>query len=380
LRISGKSYIDGMGIREVCVEFDRVIRDVRSQCIPDLKLRDDELLLPGSIDLHVHVRGLKLSYKEDVSTATSEAVYGGVTLIGDMPNTDPYLNTVEAVTQKLREMERSRTDFVVYAGVGRETERIDRLPIAGYKVFPEDLEKPELKDVVSSSKLKILHPEIPLSLHGDRSMRMEWQELAAVRMIHGRFHVTHCTTNFTVELSKTMGFTTDLTPHHLLLEERDCLTKVNPPIRNLEIRRSLWNSLWTADAMVSDHAPHAYHEKRSHQDLCPPGIAGVSFTTPFIYSLVFSGAMELSRGVHLLSTGPARILNLSMGRIAENYVANFTVVRKENWRYSTSFSKVTQTPFDGYPLLARVSQTIVEGKVAFDGDEVYPVRGVNAVV
>ncbi|MBW9141246.1 MAG: dihydroorotase [Candidatus Aramenus sp.] len=372
--IKGKLYLGE--VVEGCVEFDRKIKSIKKECKPDLYY-PDSIILPGSIDMHVHVRGMQLSYKETVATATSEAVYGGVTVVVDMPNTQPYINTHERVLERIREFENfSRTDFGVYSGVTSDA-RVDGDPIAGYKVFPEDLEKPELEMVLSSNKLKVLHPELPISNKVLRESRLLWQEIASLYLVRGKVHVTHATSLETIRLAKSLGFTTDVTPHHLLLEERDCMTKVNPPLRDKTERNKLLRALFEVDAVVSDHAPHTAKEKELPFEICPPGIAGVSFVTPFVYTLFKKGVLSLERTVELVSKNQARILGIKAGEIKEGYVANFTVISFNTWRYSTKFSKVTQTPFDGYPLEAKVTATIVEGKVAYDGETVYPIRGMN---
>lgn len=367
---------------EGCIHFDRRIKEIRKDCKPDLQFPSSAIIFPGSIDMHVHTRGLELLYKETVITATSEAVYGGVTTLFDMPNTKPYLNTVENITKKLKEFENySRTDYGVYAGVPKD-EKVDNMPIVGYKVFPEDLEREELNNVFKSTKLKVLHSELPLSIKQFRNLRQLWQELAAIYLVKGRFHITHCTSLETIMLAKRLGFTTDFTPHHLLVDgERNCLTKVNPPIRDAITRRKLINAIFEADAIASDHAPHTSQEKSEPYELCPPGIAAISFTTSFIYSLAKREILSLKRAVELLAKNPARILGLSnYGEIKEGFVANFTVIDfSKGWRYHTRYSKVVHTPLDYYSLDVSVHSTIVEGKVAYDGEEVYPVRGVNAV-
>ncbi len=361
---------------EGCVEFDRKVKSIKKECRPDLYF-PNSIVLPGSIDMHVHVRGMQLSYKETVTTATSEAAYGGVTLVVDMPNTQPYINTHERVVERIREFENySRTDFGIYSGVTSDA-RVDNDPIAGYKVFPEDLEKEELQWVLSSSKLKVLHPELPMSNKVLRESRLMWQEIASLYFVRGRVHVTHATNLETVRIAKSMGFTVDVTPHHLLLEEKDCLTKVNPPLRDKTERNKLLRALFEADAVASDHAPHSAKEKGMPFELCPPGIAGVSFVTPFLYTLVKRGVLPLERAVDLVSKNQAKILGVRAGEIKEGYAANFTVISFETWRYSTRFSKVVETPFDGHQLDARVVATIVEGKVAYDGETVYPIRGMN---
>ncbi|MFP3346235.1 MAG: dihydroorotase [Sulfolobaceae archaeon] len=380
--IRGKTYYYGE-ITELCINIDRNIREIRKNCKPDIEFRPDELILPSSVDIHVHVRGARLSYKETVTSATSEAVYGGVGTVFDMPNTIPPVNTKERVIERLREFDLyARTNYGIYSGVTKEFEEVDKLPIAGYKIFPEDLEKEETKLILEKSKkLKILHPEIPLALTVDRRLRDKWMELASLYMVNGKIHITHITNLETLRLAKNLGFSTDITLHHMLVEgEKDCLSKVNPPIRDYKTRLELFLlGLYETDALASDHAPHTEREKSLPFDLCPPGIATVSFTTPFIYTLVFKGLLELNKAVKLLAENPAKITGIKAGEIKEGYSATFTIIKRESWRYSTKFSKVTQTPLDQFPLEAKVTNVIVEGKLAYDGETVYPIRGVNII-
>ncbi|MCH4814827.1 MAG: dihydroorotase [Saccharolobus sp.] len=381
LWIKGKAYLN-MEIKEVCINFDRRIKEIKSICKPDIDLPQGTLILPGAIDLHTHIRGLQLSYKEDVVSGTSEASYGGVTLIGDMPNTIPFVNTVETITTKLKEFEYySRVDYSVYSGVTKDFEKVDKLPIAGYKIFPEDLEKEETFEVLKSRKLKILHPEVPLALKGNRKLRLNiWYEIGALYYVkaYQNVHITHATNIRTVRLAKELGFTVDMTPHHLLVNgEKDCLTKVNPPIRDINERLWLLQAISEVDTIVSDHAPHASFEKLQPYEICPPGIAAVSFTVPFILTLVSKGIISIDRAVKLISTNPARILNIPYGEIKENNYANFTIIQFNDWRYSTKYSKVIETPLDGFPLNASVYMTIVQGKASNLEGEVFPVKGIN---
>ncbi|QKQ99552.1 dihydroorotase [Metallosphaera tengchongensis] len=373
--LKGKLYSSGELV-EGCIGFDRRIRQMKRECKPDLKLPEGSIIMPAGVDMHVHLRGLELSYKETVATATSEAVYGGVGVVVDMPNTLPVINSRSTIDMRLVELSNySRTDYGIYSGV--TSDKVDDMPIAGYKVFPEDLEREEISNVLGSNKLKVLHPEIPMSLRPGRGNRRLWQELASIYLVKGNFHVTHSTNLETVRIAKGHHFTTDLTMHHLLVEERDCLTKVNPPIRDTTERRRLISALFEVDAVASDHAPHSSREKELPYELCPPGIAGVSFNIPFIYTLAFRGVLTLSRAVELTTENPSKILGIDSGEFAIGKLANLVIIRKERWRYSTKFSKVIHTPLDGFPLDAAIFSTIVEGKVAYLDGDVYPVRGSN---
>lgn len=373
--IKGKIYL--RGLEEACVSFDRRIKEIRKECRPDLKLPSDSYVFPAGVDMHVHLRGLELSYKETIASGTSEAVYGGIGVVVDMPNTVPIINSVETIRLRLSELGNySRCDYGIYSGVTQD-KGVAKMPIAGFKVFPEDLER-DIQWILESPMVKVLHPEIPMSLRPGRHNRRLWQELASLYLVRGNFHVTHTTSLDTIKLAKRMGFSTDFTPHHLLVPgETDCLSKVNPPIRGKSERNSLLIALTEADAVASDHAPHSVKEKSFPIELCPPGIAAVSFTLPFIFTLALRGAITLGRAVELTSTNPSRILGIPAGEIAVGNLANFVIIRRERWRYSTTFSKMTHTPLDGFPLDATVYATIVEGKVAYQDGNVFPVRGSN---
>lgn len=377
-RIKGKILTDSGEIQEGCIEFARHIKWIRKDCVPDIEFGQGRLITPGAVDMHTHMRGAQVSYKEDVNTFTAEAVYGGITVTVDMPNTVPPINTRQRIMERIREFEEGRTDFGIYSGVGSED--VDDMPIAGYKIFPEDLESKDVMNVMKSTKLKILHPELPQSIREDRRLRGYWEELGSLYFLEGsKFHITHITGPNTARLAKGMGFTVDATPHHLLLSsKRGCLWKVNPPLRPLELVRGLFPLIFDGlDAVASDHAPHSSHEKSLPETLCPPGIAAISFSVPFLYSLAFRGIISFERASQLISRGPSSILSINTGKIEPGRRANFTVIGREEWRYHTQFSKVIQTPLDLYKLETKVEMTIVEGKVAYDGNDVYPIRGVN---
>ncbi|MGC9072003.1 MAG: dihydroorotase [Acidilobus sp.] len=339
-----------------------ITREPRSDVV--YRFFDEGLVVaPGFIDLHVHLRGLELSYKEDEGSGTKAALTSGITLVVDMPNTRPRLATPDAVKMKLEALSRlSYVDYGVYAGVPDDMGHVRELaamPIAGFKVYPEDmsLRVGVLTDVLGSGRLVVLHPELPEAervMDGDNPWRGLargcWMEGAAVHLLSTfgrptRLHVTHVSCPGTLYASRELGATTDVTPHHVLFdsEARGCYFRVNPPLRDSVTRSLLLKALieGAVDAIASDHAPHAGVEK-GFWPHCPSGIPWLGLWPLVMFSLVSSGAMSLAKFLELASLGPARVLGLESryGLLEPGYRADL-VALDYTWRgrFVSTYSK-----------------------------------------
>ncbi len=375
-------------------------------------LKGDFLLLPAAIDLHTHLRGLKLSYKEDVSSATMAAAVGGVAVVAEMPNTVPQLRTVEAVKEKLAELDsQSFVDYVVYAGLPENVEelsRIVRMPIVGFKIYPEDFKNPLLCKVMWTAakygKLVMVHAEHPDTIPVEAGWPAERNvlrscvtELTAVRVLaelslkcgQPRIHVTHVSCPETLRLAHKYGFTTDTTLHHILLAAlgsssgNACLYKVNPPLREDATRYTLLLHVikGLVDVIASDHAPHAGWEKSMHPLLCPPGIAAIEYWLPLAYTAIGDSYLL----VKLVSKAPAEILGLRRrGELAPTNYADMAILDVESFTriYGNKFSKARYTGFEGFTVKAEVVALYVRGRRVYSRDEGITVEegfGVNAL-
>ncbi|WP_338251430.1 dihydroorotase [Pyrodictium abyssi] len=344
---------------------------------------------PGFIDLHVHLRGLGLSYKEDEHSGTAAAAASGITMVADMPNTVPRLSTAKTLSEKLQALERrSLVDYSVYAGIPgslEEASRLASMPIAGFKVYPSDLlDRFDIVRAVldSSDTLIVVHPELPeaekplVESNSSRTMHRgcHW-ETAAVELVaslqpRARVHITHVSCPSALERARLAGFTVDVTPHHLLLQEwdEDCLFRVNPPLRDAHHSMLLLERLLEGmvDAFASDHAPHAVWEK-SEPLTCRPGIPWLEAWPQMLYCLVEAGALGLSKYLWLVSRGPARILGLSgYGVLETGARANLTVFRPGSGRVlAPELSKARHIPYFMERRCMEVLATIVGGVVVY---------------
>lgn len=314
------------------------------------------LIVPGLVDLHVHLRGLQLSYKEDEGSGTRAAASAGITLVVDMPNTIPKLVTGSALESKLEALEKiAVVDYGIYAGIPSSPEELRELttyPIAGFKAYPQDLEfKSEmLRYIMESGFLLVVHSEYPLVervvLEDElsRSTHRGCQyEALALDSIHGtrgaRVHVTHASCYSTIKEAKRRGFTVDVTPHHLLYNNIDaptCIGRVNPPLRGPEEAWSLLQALIEGyvDALASDHAPHSPTEK-SEPLYCSPGFAWLELWPWLLFRLVKLGVIGLDRFLYLTSRGPAEILGLKdYGSLSSGSRANLLVL---DYKYEYRF-------------------------------------------
>jgi dihydroorotase len=372
---------------------------------------------PGLIDIHVHLREPGQGYKETIATGTAAAAAGGFTAVAAMPNTTPVNDSAE-ITRWMQASERGaqvRVFPVAAATRGSRGEAINdfaSLKAAGAVAVTDD-GRPILKDGVMRESLAaaarvgltvIQHAEdtrmtqgasmnlgpicFQLGLRGmppeaesslvERDIRL----VADLRDAHPHLHVAHTSTAASVAAVRQarrngLRVTCEVTPHHFLLTDehvRFYIThaKMNPPLRSAADRDAMIEAILdgVVDAIATDHAPHAQHEKELEFEQAPNGITGLETALGLCLRWLHKEwKMPLGRVLSLLSAQPAALLNLKgRGTLAVGSFADVVVFDpKAEWTYRAieSKSKAKNTPFDGWTLLGKVRWTVSEGRIVY---------------
>jgi dihydroorotase len=370
---------------------------------------------PGLVDMHVHLREPGQGYKETIATGTAAAAAGGFTAVAAMPNTTPVNDTPE-ITRWMQAPERGaqvRVFPIAAATRGSKGESINdfaALKAAGAVAVSDD-GRPILKDSVMHETLAaagrvglcvIQHAEdtrmtpggcmnlgpvsFKLGLRGmppeaesslvERDLRL----LAELREAHAHLHIAHISTAAALNAVRQarrngLRVTCEVAPHHFLLTEEhvglyDTHAKMNPPLRSAADREAMIEGIFdgVVDAIATDHAPHAQHEKEIEFELAPGGIIGLE--TALGLSLRWlhgEWKLPLGRVLSLLGAQPAALLGLKgRGTLAAGSFADVVVFDpKAEWTYhaTESKSKAKNTPFDGWTMRGKVRWTISEGRV-----------------
>ena len=357
------------------------------------------LVLPGAVDMHVHMRGgSRESRKEDWRTGSRAALAGGVTLVVDQPNTVPPLTTTEAFLARVREAQRdSLCHFAVNAGAVPGAPLRDlrkRGAMAFGEIFlapstgspgisPEELSV-LLADIQSLGALATIHaeeakgqPDVDLISHGMN--RSPEGEIRAVHTVKGvapqgmHLHLCHLSTAGAVEAS--VPHSSEVTPHHLLLSSKDFPTedprgKVNPPLRGSAERERLFAAWDRVTVLASDHAPHTREEKGAEFSRAPAGMPGVETMIPLFIPKVLSGEITLASLVAKTSENPSRILGIPGTGFTAGQRADFALFPRETTTIHARDlnSRCGWTPFEGreagFP-----SCVLIGGEVVYqDGD------------
>jgi dihydroorotase len=373
------------------------------------------IVAPGLIDIHVHLREPGQGYKETIATGTAAAAAGGFTAVCAMPNTIPVNDTPE-ITRWMQSPDRGAsirvypiaaatrgslgealTDDAALKDAGAVAVTDDGRPILGDAIMLEALRAAAKLDLPV-----IQHAEDtrltggcsmnagPLAFRlGLRGMPIEAESGLVERDIHllrqvknGHLHVAHLSTAKAlnaVRAARKQGLhvTCEVTPHHFALTEDrighyDTNAKMNPPLRAGADRAAMIEGLLdgTIDAIATDHAPHAAHEKEQEFDRAPNGITGLETALGLaIQILHLQHKMPLAKVLALLTTRPAQTLNLKgQGSIAPGAPANvvlFDPTEKWIFQAANSRSKSKNTPFDNWEFQGRVRLTISEGRIAY---------------
>lgn len=357
--VEGNCYVSGR-LERCCVgiENGRISKIAKTLDGDRVYNFGSKTVLPGAVDAHVHFRDPGMTSKEDFGTGSTAAICGGVTCVFDMPNTKPPTTTLSALRDKRRIAEsRSLVDFGLFAGLrpGTDVATLSKEAI-GFKLYMAsttgellvpslDQVKAELRAVAASGKVLAVHaedeslrrkePEETLEDH--MKNRSADCEASAIRKVIGaakdcRVHICHVSAKNSVPLvSRVPNLTSEVTPHHLLLDTSSrlgTLAKVNPPLRRRDDRQGLFQALKNGsfDIVASDHAPHTLEEKEEDFDYAPSGMPGTETMLPIMLQHVRERHLELGRAVRLLCERPGEIYGVKKGKIAPGYDADFTVV------------------------------------------------------
>jgi dihydroorotase len=372
------------------------------------------VVTPGFIDLHVHLREPGQSYKETIASGTAAAAAGGFTSVCCMPNTNPVVDSAEWVNW-LRSRERGAlvNVFPIAAATlkSRGTELTDfpRLKQAGAVAITDD-GKPILDEHIMRKALRLgAELNLPVIQHAEdtrstedcsmndgptafrlglRGMAVKAEADVVERDVHlaqatgGHLHVAHLSTAEALKSvrrakrAKTR-VTCEVTPHHFTLidenvGEYNSNCKMNPPLRSSADLDAILVALadGTVDAIATDHAPHAIHEKQMEFERAPFGITGLETALALaITQLHRKRRIPLKRIVELLTSGPARVVDLQgRGTLGRGSYADVTIFDpKQRWRFEAAKSRSMSrnTPFDGWQLTGKVVATIVSGKFVY---------------
>jgi dihydroorotase len=317
----------------------------------------DAVILPAATDLHVHLREPG-GDGESIASGTIEAALGGVTLVGEMPNTDPPVTSIDRLEEKESLVRgRAAVDVLLYGSpsVPRSVPglaaragafKIYLSPTTGIDDVPDPTHLAQLLQRLSGIDLPVsVHAEDPTKF-SDRgtidgpsawnSHRPPRAERAALEHLRPapdrlRLHVAHVTTAAAAGELRERGRSFEASAHHLLLSVRsgtDGRFKVNPPLRSEADRAGLWAAFARGEVpcLASDHAPHPVDRKTLRFDQVPSGMPGLETTVPLLLARVRSGELPLEVLLGAACDRPARWFGQPLGRIAPGHRANLLVV------------------------------------------------------
>jgi dihydroorotase len=408
------------GTFDVLVEDGRIARvgrDLAADGADVFEVHDGWLVVPGLIDIHVHLREPGQEHKETVATGTASAVAGGFTAVACMPNTDPvndHAGITEFILKKAAEARLARVYPIGAVSLGSKGDQLAELgeqKAAGCIAFTDDgrpvatalLMRRALEyagmlgvpiiDHCEDQSLKgdgVAHEGYCASLLGLRGIPgaaesvMVERDVSLAELSGAHVHIAHLSARQSlraVRAGKERGVrvTCEVTPHHFTLTDEaldgpvkyDTNLKMNPPLREAADRDAMLEGIadGTVDLIATDHAPHHADEKMVEFDSAPFGIVGLETAVPIVFDrLVHAGRISLARMVELLSANPARVMKLPGGTLAEGVAADITVLAPDlpvTVSAQALRSKSKNTPFDGWTFRGGVVATIVGGRVVY---------------
>lgn len=394
--------VEGGRIRYVGPRSERVDRVIDARGL---------VVCPGLIDMHVHFREPGKEQEETIASGAAAAANGGFTSVAAMPNTEPAVDneaSAEFVTLQARRTGKANVfpiGAVTKGRAGKELSEMGQLFRGGAVAFSDDgapvanadvmrralqyarmFDRPiinhcEDPDLVKNGVMNEGFVSMVLGLGGMPAIAEEimvHRDITLARATGGRVHIAHLSSGGSVELvrqAKARGIrvTAEVTPHHLCLTEEkvrayDPVYKMNPPLRTAADVEALRQGLrdGTIDAIASDHAPHAAEEKEVEFAAAPFGVIGLETVVPLVVTeLVETGVLSLPQAIARLTFGPARILGLTKGTLADGSDADITLLDPgREWTIDVARfqSKSRNCPFHGRRVRGKVVSVLVGGR------------------
>ena len=373
---------------------------------------DGRYLVPGLVDMHVHFRDPGFEYKETIETGSRAAVHGGFTDVATMPNTDPVTDTGAEIRYQI---DRGRVAGHVHIrpigaltrGEGGEAlAEIGDMVLEGACAFSDDghgvqsagmmrtcmdyvsqfdravLAHCEIESLTTNGVINEGRASTRLGMFGWPALGEEleiYRDLELTKLTGCDYHVCHITTRRGLELvraAKAEGLpvTCEVTPHHLFLDEEaitpsyDTNLKMNPPLRTPDDAAALREGILdgSIDCLVTDHAPHAPHEKDCEWEIAFFGTIGLETSLPLMLTnLVRTGRMGWGRLVEVMAVHPRKILRLDPVRIEAGSRADLTLIDPgKEVKVSEGYfeSKSKNCAFLGQTLMGAATDVFVDGR------------------
>ncbi len=381
-----------------------------------------KIVVPGLVDMHVHLREPGYEYKETVATGAMAGAAGGFTSIACMPNTDP-VNDVRAITEfillQARKAHLIRVYPIAAISHGQKGERLtnfgelrkagavgvsdDGVPVRNSELMRRAMEYAKYHSLTVISHCEdldlsaggVMHEGAISTKIGLRGIPAASEEIVVQREIllskltGCPVHIAHVSTEGSVELirrAKEMGIavTAETAPHYFTLDHRavegyDTNAKMNPPLRRPEDVQAIREGIseGVIDVIATDHAPHSTLEKDLEFERAAFGIIGLETAIPLTMALVRDGILTLPRAIGKLSCNPAGILGLQAGVLEEGGVADLAIIDTECeyvLKAEEIQSKSKNSPFIGKALKGRNAITICGGRIVWNREKEYSGR------
>jgi len=346
------------------------------------------LILPGLIDIHVHLRDFEEKRKETIESGTKAALHGGITAVFDMPNTKPPVMGYKTFEKRLELFqEKAYADYALGFLLNGNCEEARNAKADFYKAFmgastggiySENFEN----DYACSPGVLSVHAE-DARLIREKPERPPEAEIRAIERaldtaerIKKPLNLCHVSTKEGIELvlKRSLPWVSfEVTPHHLFLTKKDYeknpLLKVYPPLRDEEHRRALWENFSKIPIIASDHAPHTIEDKERGS----AGIPGLETEVALLLDMVNKGIVSIFEVVEKMHDNPIRVFGVRGRDFEVGNEATFTVVDlKREWvvKPEEFYTKAKWSPWEGRKLRGKVIMTVLRVKVVMEEDEI----------